>query len=63
MPVDDDHTEPTTPDEHLEVGVGTDGSLRSAHEKVDDEHEGYGVGTDGSLENVEHVEREVRDPE
>jgi ABC-type amino acid transport system permease subunit len=70
MPVDDDHTAHRTPserlDEHLdgEVGVGTDGSLHSAHEKVDDdEREGYGVGTDGSLESAAHVEREVRDPE
>ncbi len=69
MPVDDEDTARRTPVEHREehlageVGVGTDGSLHSAHEVPDDdEREGYGVGTDGSL--GEHVERRVtRDPE
>jgi hypothetical protein len=52
------------PQEEIEgnPGVGTDGSLRSAHGSPEDEdREGPGVGTDGSLEN--HEARDSRDPE
>jgi hypothetical protein len=56
MSLDDEDTTPRTPREDPgeeltgEVGVGTDGSLRSAHGTPEDEaREGYGVGTDGSL--------------
>lgn len=63
MSLDDEDTAPRTPREHSEeehtgtVGVGTDGSLHSAHDtQEDDGREGYGVGTDGSL--GEHVPRE-----